>query len=403
MKRLISLSILLVIGLSMMAQDQKFGISFSGFVKNDFFFDSRQTVAAREGHFLLWPAAEKLDANGADINSQPSFNFLAIQSRLTGKITGPDAFGAKTSGILEGAFFGQSNADVNGFRLRHAYGKLNWENTELLFGQTWNPMFIAGCFPGVVSFNTGAPFQPFARNPQLKITQSLGAVKVSATAYSQRDFTCAGGAELLRNSSTPAFHLGASYGKKGDLEVLTGIGASYQVLVPRLETDDFLIANEHVSGFNTEAYLKVKGSKLTFKCEATYGQNTFDVTGISSFAVIGIDSPGDHRDYAPLNSMSVWSEIHTNGKIIQLGIFGGYSKNLGTDKTILSIPHISRSNIDYLYRISPRIHINSGKMRFAGEVEYTTAAFGNISENGSVEDAIPVSNLRLLVAAYYFF
>ncbi len=39
-------------------EENKFGVKFSGFVKNDFFYDTRQTVAAREGHFLLWPAAE---------------------------------------------------------------------------------------------------------------------------------------------------------------------------------------------------------------------------------------------------------------------------------------------------------------------------------------------------------
>ena len=184
MKRISLLLLFTFLYIAGNAQEKsKFGIKFSGFVKNDFIFDSRQTVAAREGHFMLWPAAEKLDANGLDINAKPNLNFLAIQSRLTGKISGPDAFGAKTSGVLEGAFFGHSNPDVNGFRLRHAYGKLNWENTELLFGQTWHPMFIAGCFPGVVSFNTGAPFQAFARNPQVKITQSLGSIKLALTAF----------------------------------------------------------------------------------------------------------------------------------------------------------------------------------------------------------------------------
>jgi hypothetical protein len=30
-----------------------FGISFSGFVKTDLIYDSRQTVSIREGHFFL--------------------------------------------------------------------------------------------------------------------------------------------------------------------------------------------------------------------------------------------------------------------------------------------------------------------------------------------------------------
>ena len=40
--------------------DKKFGIKWSGFVKTDFMFDSRQTVNAREGHFMILPASENL-------------------------------------------------------------------------------------------------------------------------------------------------------------------------------------------------------------------------------------------------------------------------------------------------------------------------------------------------------
>ena len=98
---LLGLLFTLKFNVSAQEEEKKFGISFSGFVKNDFFFDSRQTEAPREGHFLLWPLAEVLDADGADINARNNFNFLAIQSRLTGVITGPDAFGAKVNGMAE--------------------------------------------------------------------------------------------------------------------------------------------------------------------------------------------------------------------------------------------------------------------------------------------------------------
>jgi hypothetical protein len=99
---------------------QSFGISFSGFVKTDIFYDTRQSVVIREGHFLLYPQNENLDVNGNDVNDKSSFNMLSIQTRLNGKITGPDAIGAKTSGVIEGEFFGHSESDINGFRLRHA-------------------------------------------------------------------------------------------------------------------------------------------------------------------------------------------------------------------------------------------------------------------------------------------
>ena len=67
-------------------------------------------------------------------------------------------------------------------------------------------------------------------------------------------------------------------------------------------------------------------------------------------------------------------------------------------------PYYSRgSNIDYVYRLAPRVDFNSGKMRFSGEIEYTTAAYGTTQSDGTVDDAHEVSNFRLLIGVYYFF
>ena len=195
MKHLL-LALLVVGSLTIQAQEKKeepkFGINFSGFVKTDIFYDTRQTVNIREGHFLLYPDNIAADAKGKDVNDKSSFNILSIQTRLRGAITGPDAFGAKTSGVIEADFFGNASSgldDVNGFRLRHAFVKLNWKTTELLVGQYWHPMFIAESFPGVISFNTGAPFQPFSRNPQIRFSKSFGGLKLITCVFAQRDFT----------------------------------------------------------------------------------------------------------------------------------------------------------------------------------------------------------------------
>ena len=80
---------ILVVGIfatiSLQAQDEegkkpKFGIKLSGFVKTDIFFDSRQVITARQGHFLLYPANENLDANGKDINAKWNYNILSIRA-----------------------------------------------------------------------------------------------------------------------------------------------------------------------------------------------------------------------------------------------------------------------------------------------------------------------------------
>jgi hypothetical protein len=174
------------------AQENEPTIKFSGFVKTDVIYDNRQNENLREGHFLLYPLNEALDKNGADTNANGSFNMLSIQTRLQVLATGPEVMGAKSSGYFEAEFFGSTDANINSFRLRHAWIKLDWENTSILAGQYWHPMFITDCFPGTVSFNTGAPFQPFSRNPQIRLTQKIGAISLSGTANTQRDFQSPG-------------------------------------------------------------------------------------------------------------------------------------------------------------------------------------------------------------------
>lgn len=148
-------------------------------MKNDVFYDSRETVSARDGHFLLWPSPVALDSVNTDMNNKAQLNMLAIQSRLTFRFSGPDVLGAQTTGLIEGDFFG--NASINSLRLRHAFVKLKWKHTELISGQYWNPLFSTSCFPGTISFNTGTPFNSFARNPQIRITHTLGTISFSGT------------------------------------------------------------------------------------------------------------------------------------------------------------------------------------------------------------------------------
>lgn len=385
-------------------QEKKFGISFSGFVKADFFYDSRQTIAAREGHFLLWPAAENLDVNGDDINAKANFNFLAIQTRLKGTITGPDAFGAKTSAVIEGAFFGHSNPDINGFRLRHAFAKLQWDQTQLILGQYWHPMFVTGCFPGTVSFNTGVPFQPFSRNPQVRLTHKVGDLSLMVAAMSQRDFTSVGGSGPLRNSGIPDLQFQMAYSSFDDNGngVLVGAGAGVKTLVPRLVTDSTIATTASVSSFAFQGFFKLKAPVVTVKLQGTYGQNLYDLLNISSFAVESINPSNDEYSYVPTSNTSLWADIHSNGKTVQVGLFFGYTQNLGASEDILWVEG-TRGNIDNVMRVSPRVIFNSGKMRFATEIEYTSAAFGGIDTDAKVVDATTVQNVRLLFSAYYFF
>lgn len=429
MKRplIILINILLSIATTTNAQEKEksLGIKFSGFVKSDFFFDSRQTVDAREGHFLLWPSAESLDVNGNDINAKSSFNFLSVQSRLSGAITGPDAFGAETSGVIEGDFFAQANDNINLFRLRLAFIKLNWTNTELLTGQYWNPLFVTGCFPGTVSFNTGTPMQSFARNPQIRLTQSFGDLKIILAALSQRDFTSRGpdpannavtkvSSEFLRNSSVPDIHLQVHYtiknAEKGS-SILLGAGAAYKTVVPRLfsivDANKYEV-NEKVGGLTAIAFSTLTFKVVTIKMQGRYGENIADLLSISGFAVQNVVNPiTGESNYTPLKNNTFWGDIQSNGKKVQVGIFGGYLKNLGTKEEMSSATNSVYglgTNIESLLRVSPRIVFISNKTKLACELEYTSAAYGsNFNTYYKPANTTSTSNLRLLMSAIYAF
>lgn len=425
MKKLV-LSFVILFSLSGFAQEKKeepkFGISFSGFVKTDFFYDTRQNINIREGHFLLYPDNIKTDLNGKDINEKDQFGALAIQSRITGKISGPDVLKAKSSALLEADFFGNENGnfvDVNGLRLRHAFIKLNWKTTELLVGQYWHPLFIAESFPDVVSFNTGAPLQPFSRNPQLRITQKLWLLKFIFAALEQRDFVSTGpeggNSKYLRNSILPDLNFQLQLNKKwnDNTELFVGAGVEYKWLTPRLNSQVdknqkidsiYYTGDEKIKSMAVAGFVKFKTKPLTFKAYAIYGGNLTDLTCLGGYAVKSItDSSRWKFDYTPVNTLSLWGELSTNGKI-QGAVFGGFTRNLGSADNNINLYFSRGSNINYVYRISPRMIMNFEKFRVALELEYTVAQYGKAANTGKVEtDLQTVSNLRSLLAFYYFF
>jgi len=388
-----------------------FGISFSGFVKTDIFYDTRQTVSIREGHFLLYPKALLAAPDGGDVNGRGSFNILSVQTRLAGKITGPDALGAKTSAYLEAEFFGTADADINGFRLRHGYLKLEWQRSELMIGQYWHPMFVIESFPDVVSFNTGAPFQPFNRSPQVRYTVKLGGVGLTATALAQRDFLSNGPdgttSAYLRNAALPEFNLKLQYTAKSEArktETVAGLGADVMKLSPRIVTAAGYETDESITGLAAMAFFKQRWAKATWKAEAVWGQNLHHLTMLGGYAVRGVvDEVRLDWAYTPVRTLAAWTEIMTNGTRWQAGLFAGYSRNLGSPDEITGANYARGFNIDRLYRLAPRLVHNAGKMRFAGEVEWTAASYGIPDAFGNVREARFVRNLRLLLAAYYFF
>ncbi|MFO8029812.1 MAG: hypothetical protein R6U28_08115 [Cyclonatronaceae bacterium] len=366
-------------------------------MKTDIYQDTRNTVSVRDGQFMLFPMNKVLDDAENDINRNIQFNMLAIQTRLLAQFSGPDAFGARTSGLVETAFFGSTDANINTLRLRHAWVKLDWDNTSLLVGQAWHPFFVAQSFPGTVSFSTGAPFQAFSRNPQVKLTRTFGPVTAIAAAMSQRDFAGPGGSTSLKNSAIPNLHAQLQV-NAGD--VLGGLGVDFKRLdIHPRELDP-------VESWSYFGFLNLPLGSLTSKSYLIYGENLMDQTMLG-----GVARATDGPRIYPYQTLGLWHEFTTgfsgdaDKTRYELGLFTGYSMNLGTTgEDIQTIPGYARgTDIDHLYRIAPRIQIQSGSVRLSLESDITTAAYGTVRPDGSVTEAEPVTNVRLLLGVWFFF
>ncbi|MCI4444772.1 MAG: hypothetical protein JHC32_01960 [Candidatus Aminicenantes bacterium] len=405
---LTALNIFLLALLGLQAQEKKtegISLNFSGYVKTDVIYDTRQTVSLREGHFLLYPKDQLLAPNGNDLNARDTFHILSIQTRLALKVTGPKALGAATMAYVEGEFFGHSEGDINGFRLRHAYLKLNWQKTELMIGQFWHPMFITESFPEVVSFNTGAPFEPFSRAPQIRFTWTERKVSLSVAALSQRDFASTGpdgvSTVYFRNAAFPELDFKAAYSGKN---FLAGAGTNLLKIAPRLATSTGYQAREYLTSLAGYVFGRLNTSALTVKAQAVYGGNLYHLTMLGGYGVSEIGGlPALSWQYAPINTGSAWVELQTNGTRWQTGLFTGFSKNYGARKEIIGPIYSRGDSIDHLLRIAPRLIFNAGKIRLAQEIELTSAAYGTRDLQGRVSPQRTVTNLRLLFAAYYFF
>ena len=127
--------------------EKEWDVSLYGFIRTDYIWDTRKSAQVREYNLNLYPLDEVLDANGDDLNGVGASNFLAITSRLGVKVKGPNVWGAKMNGTLEGDFFGNTESSIGLLRLRHAYVNMDWSKTSLTLGQTWYPTFIPEVFP----------------------------------------------------------------------------------------------------------------------------------------------------------------------------------------------------------------------------------------------------------------
>ena len=409
-----------LVALSGMAQvkiGKDFSLKIYGHVRTDIFYNSRANTESVDGLFYSYPKDEVLDPNGNDINGSSSSNMYAVYSRMGFDFAGPMIANAKTSAKIEFDFRGNGNDNLSALRLRHAYFNFDWGKSKVLVGQTSHP-FFGDVSPQILNLNTGSPFQPFGRAPQIRYRYNSGALQLQAAALWQSQFkshgpsadngTGDGNARNQyphKNSNDPEIALGIDYKKDG---WIAGVGIDLLSITPRTvaigEDDKKYKVDERLTTVSYEAHVKYTGKDLMVAAKTTLGSNFTHTSMLGGYAVKSVDDKTGEKKYTPFRNSSTWLNI-VYGKKWKPGIFLGYIKNLGTESDMILGENVygTGTNIDKLMNGTFELTYNVPHWKIGVEYTYTAAWYGKNKQDGKVADTHRVGNNRLVLSATYSF
>ncbi len=403
-KKLFLLPFLLFSLLNGFAADPSVGYQLYGFVRNDFYINSRQNFEVLDGLFSIFPKPVDINTNGKDKNAVPNAEMLSVATRLGIDFRGTPIMGAKSTAKIECDFAGISTSYYL-IRIRQAYLKLNWEKTELLVGQTWHPLF-GSVLPTVPSLNTGSPFQPFNRSPQVRAKHMLtNELSVIGSVNYQMQYMSQGplGASpsYLKNALLPDIFVGLESKSK---HWISGVG---------FDTKMLKINDARLSSGSAVAYTQYADNQLQIKAKAIYGQNLSDHLMIGGYGISN-KSTTNNIVYTNFNTLSSWLNL-VYGTKVQTGIFVGFSQNLGTNENLnIDAAGIitaygygfyadTQQLMDRIYRIAPHITYNLSNFKLGFEYELTSADYGKIQGNGRIENSSAATNHRAMATISYIF
>lgn len=411
MKKLFVLLLaLLSVGVNAQELKTSKGLKFelSGFVRNDFIFDSRINVTAADVLVYRWPQKPVYDQNGEDLNAVSSFHMLNTFSRLGTRFSGLELGKANISAYMEFDFTGGGGS--NNLRLRHAFTKFDWEKSNIMFGRYWHPTFVVKVFPSTLNEGTGQPMQVFNRSEQLRFTHSLSPkLDIILAAVYQGKFANFGPdgktSHYQRNAGIPELHAQLQFYNEN---WVLGALFDWKTIQPRTSTEGtqgVFKTTEKLSSYAAIAYLKYTKDLFTFKAKTTYGQNLSESLMPGGYAVASYDAATGAETYTPTNHIFNWANI-TYGKKWEVGLYVGHLKYLGlSDNQVNDTFYGEANDMDQLFFVSPKLVFNYKNFMFGCEMMVSTAQYGEIDFNdkSKVINTEGVTNFRNLVSVAYKF
>lgn len=392
---------------SAIGQSDDIKVKISGFVKADYWIDTRKNTDGVDGLFCYYPLAPEYDANGKDLNEQPTANLTALSTRLRFNISGPDVFGANANAIIEADFTGTTEVAL--LRLRLANLNLSWPKSTLLIGQAWHPFSIPQFLPRTLSLNTGAPFQCFNRNPQITYTYSIGpGFKVLGSLNYQSSYESLGpngkSSIYLRNAIIPNldFQMSKTFGKS-----TIGVAYDFKMLRPTIynvAADGKKYQNNNTVKSNSFlGYYNYTSEKLFVIAKQLWGQNLTEFLMQGGYGVSSTNPTTGIQEYAPSKGTSTLINF-CYGTKYRIGGTLGYLCNNGFTENVSKI-YGRAENLKEMIRIAPNVMYVSKNFQLGIEGEFNRAYWGNVDYNskGNVVNAKAVNGFRFLTSLQYNF
>ena len=412
-----------------------------GFIRNYFTYDSRECIAGTGDLYFYMPKDENWNKTDdpelrEDLNAQSTFRFLSLTTRVGLNIVGYKWGNTEFSGKIEADFYAaisaKSSTDVKQthavtgtaqFRLRQAYVALGWDSlpmlggkdfarVDLTLGQTWHPMAADLC--DVIALNSGAPFGPFNRSPQVRMDARLGKfVTLTAAGLWQMQYNSIGpdgqSAEYIAYAKTPEAYLGLSFHDKG---WIIRAGADVLSIKPRHQgnaltgtslTDTIIGTNgkalqvtvkDRITTASPFLYLQYKKGEFSIKAKTIFAESGEHMNMNGGYGVSKVNADGSY-EYTPTRTSSSWISLVYGGKVgkqetkhpqkLQGILFAGYVENLGTKEALATNANGSLvgfyyprvKNMNRMWRLTPTLLYTVGKFQVGMEYDITSVHYGD--------------------------
>lgn len=382
----------LLTGSAAFAQEEKPAhFKLYGFIRNYLSADSRAVNGGTEDLYFYMPKDVSMK-DGYDQNAGFNWRYVSLTTRLGLDVSGYQWGKMGISGKVEADFYALSGS-VPILRLRQAFMKLTWDESPvaLTLGQTWHPM--AADMPHMNNLETGAPFNPFNRSPQVMVDVKLGSnVTFTASLLYLNHYLPTGPAGKSKDYykyGLPELYAGITYksgkfmGKAGvdmvnmrpyrtitDWRVQDGSNKTIEVKNLLTTLSPFLFA-QYTNGL---FQLKAK----TILAQAGEHLNLLSGYGVNSLYTDGNISYTPMQDWASFVSVQY-------GKKTQFMCMLGYMKQLGTTKELVDnqlwMNTAADTKIQQAFRATPTVAWNLGKFTVSLEYNLTAAEFGSGTRN----------------------